>query len=105
MDAYLQETQHVRGHSGLKHGLGDEGESVVQLFRNCVCGSTLMDFFSDRRDTSERGLKRRETFGKILQLLEQKGLDAATARRELLSVMRGQPSKILERFGVRTDSV
>ncbi|MCK9987662.1 MAG: hypothetical protein AzoDbin1_04134, partial [Azoarcus sp.] len=42
-----------------------DGQVIVELFRNCVCGSTLMDCFRDRRDTSEAGLRRRARFGEL----------------------------------------
>lgn len=43
------------GRSGLKQSVDDGGHVIVELFRHCVCGSTLMDCFTDRRDASETG--------------------------------------------------
>lgn len=60
-----------------------------------------MDFFIDRRDISPKGLKRREIFGKMLVLLEQKGLSSNTARAELKGVMDGRHSDLLESLGIR----
>lgn len=31
--------------SGLKPGRDDDGNAIVELFRNCDCGSTLMECF------------------------------------------------------------
>lgn len=84
--------------SGLKQSLDDDGRAIVELFRNCVCGSTLMDCFNDRRDFSEAGLRRRQRFGELLAHLESQGLDPAIARSELLKVLRGQGSEILRRY-------
>lgn len=81
--------------SGLKQSLDDDGRAIVELFRNCVCGSTLMDCFNDRRDLSEAGLRRRQRFGELLEYLHGQGLPRLTARDELLKVTRGQPSELL----------
>ncbi|WP_028672302.1 hypothetical protein [Saccharospirillum impatiens] len=87
--------------SGLKGSWDDDDRTVVELFRNCECGSTLMDFFMDRRDRSSRGLKRRTVFGRLLDTLEAKGLSREIARQELTGVMNGNQSERLEAFGIR----
>lgn len=55
----------------------------------------------DRRDCSERGVRRRAVFGRLLDTLEKKGLDRLTARRELVGVMNGNRSKKLDALGIR----
>jgi hypothetical protein len=87
--------------SGLKGSWDDEDNTVVELFRNCECGSTLMDFFMDRRDKSSRGLKRRTVFGRLLDTLEDKGLSREIARQELTGVMNGNHSERIESLGIR----
>ena len=99
---YVQKTANVSGQTGLKKGYDDDDKPIVELFRNCVCGSTLMDCFSDRRDISSQGLKRRTLFGKLLSLLESKGIKSEVAREQLLLVLHGQPSKLLEQMGINT---
>lgn len=101
---YVEKTRDVSGQSGLKKGYDDDERPIVELFRNCVCGSTLMDCFSDRRDVSESGLKRRKLFGKLIAMLEDIGLEAGLARKELLKVMRGESSAVLEKLGVNTSN-
>lgn len=98
---FVQQSQDIGGRSGLKLSYDEDDRPLVELFRNCVCGSTLMDFFSDRRDSSRSGLKRREVFGKMLAHLETRGLDHETARLELLKLMRGDASEKLESLGIR----
>ncbi len=100
-DEFLEETQGLARGSGLKSGLTEEDQTVVMLFRNCSCGSTLMDQFENRRDDSPAGVHRRQAFGKILDLLRQRGLEASDARRELLKVVRGETSDLLTQLGVR----
>jgi hypothetical protein len=97
-EEFIQKTQIVRSdHSGLKSSEDDDGSTIVELFRNCSCGSTLMDAFSDRRDLSEAGEKRRNNFDKILQLVQKKyELERTDARNELLKIMRGQHSEIIK---------
>ena len=81
--------------SGLKQSVGDDGQTIVELFRNCACGSTLMDAFGDRRNLSEAGARRRQRFTELLDYLVGTGLDRAVARAELLVVMNGGRSEIL----------
>lgn len=93
---YVTQTDNLAsGRSGLKQSQDDDGQTIIELFRNCSCGSTLMDFFSDRRDLSEAGEKRRRRFDELLAYLADRGLDRAVARAELLKVTHGQPSEIL----------
>jgi hypothetical protein len=82
--------------SGLKQAL-DDGHPIVELYRNCACGSTLMDFFGDRRDVSPAGLLRRQRFGELIAYLGCHGVEAALARGELIKVMRGGQSEVLRR--------
>lgn len=99
VQAFVAETVSVRqGISGAKASFGDNEEVIVELYRNCVCGSTLMDFFSDRRDHSERGVKRRQKFEELMQYLIAQGVPAVQARTELLSVLRGGTSQLLQRY-------
>lgn len=83
--------------SGLKQSSDDDGRTIVEMFRNCACGSTLMDFFGDRRDPSEAGARRRQRFAELLTYLVSTGLTGVVARTELLTVMHGGTSEILAR--------
>jgi hypothetical protein len=87
--------------SGLKQTCDEDGKPIVELFRNCVCGSTLMSDFQDRRDFSPAGGKRRQRFDELLHLIQGRGIDGAVARRELLKLMRGQKSELLDRLRAR----
>ena len=98
-DQYFFETKSIsETNTGLKASEDDDGKAIVELFRNCVCGSTLMDFFSDRRDVSEAGLRRRKKFGEVLEFLVEKGLDIDIAKAELLKLVRGGESEILAKY-------
>ena len=88
---FMQQTQSVRQDiTGLKQSFDDDSVAIVEAYRTCVCGSTLMDFFSDRRDVSDAGSRRRELFDKLLPHLEEKGMDRIAARTHLLRLLRGQ---------------
>lgn len=102
VEAYVQETEDVAGQSGLKKGYDDDDRPIVELFRNCVCGSTLMDCFSDRRDISESGLERRKQFGKLMEMLTSKGMAGQVAKDELFKLLRGERSAVLEKLGINT---
>ena len=96
---YVAQTHAMpNGSEGLKQSLGDDGEVIVDLFRNCPCGSTLMDSFNNRRDTSQQGEARRQRFNELMSYLQSSGLSASMARHELLEVMHGRPSEILRKM-------
>lgn len=87
---FMRETRSVRQDiSGLKQSFDDDSVAIVEAYRNCLCGSTLMDFFSDRRDISESGARRRELFEKLLPHLQEKDMTPAAAREHLLALLRG----------------
>jgi hypothetical protein len=100
-EQFVQKTTEIAGQSGLKSSEDDDGDRIVELFRNCICGSTLMECFSDRRDLSKTGLKRRELFGRLMAMLEKKGVSADQARTELLKLIRGEHSRVLEEMGIK----
>lgn len=106
---WLRETVPVPRGSGLKAGQGDaDDEVVVELFRNCACGSTLLETFGDRRDGSESGERRRTSFGRWVRFLHARGYPMEQARRELIGAMRGTLSpelaEILKEVRERTQS-
>lgn len=96
VDDFISQTEAIRKSSGLKEDLGDDDQVIVELFRNCTCGSTLMDEFNNRRDLSVAGLKRRKKFGELIDRLVDKGFTAEISRNELLKVMRGEGSELLK---------
>jgi hypothetical protein len=102
VEEYVRKTGDVSGKSGLKTGYDDDDTPIVELFRNCVCGSTLMDCFTDRRDISDDGLKKRQLFAKLLDMLLAKGIAVDVARGELLKVLKGETSPVLEKLGIHT---
>lgn len=82
--------------SPLKAAKEADGSTLLEVFRNCPCGSTLMNEFHDRRDTSEQGRWRRALFEQLLVALQDDfGFDRQTARMELLKIMAGEPSERL----------
>jgi hypothetical protein len=74
------------GTSGLKQAQDDSGRRIVELFRNCPCGSTLMEPFGDRRADETR----RAHFDSVLTLLETRGFARNEARIALRKIMRGE---------------
>lgn len=96
IDDFLLQTDEIRNKSGLKQSIDDDDSTILELYRNCVCGSTLMDFFSDRRNTTAAGLKRREHFSNLVEHLIKAGVDAHSARAELLKVMNGEMSDVIK---------
>lgn len=94
--AYLVETRAMmQGARSLKSSRDDDGSVIVEVFRNCVCGSTLLSEFANRRDTSPQGEERRERFERLLALLMQRGLARGEAHAELLREIRGHGSEVV----------
>ena len=94
---FLAATQPVRENSsGLKQSHDDDGQAIVELFRNCVCGSTLLESYRNRRDLSDKGIVRRKQFQDMVGKLTATGCPEETARNELLKFVRGQPNDLLD---------
>jgi hypothetical protein len=105
-DEFVHETKRLNGSSGLMENRGcpEDGDApIVELYRNCVCGSTLMEFFNNRRDTSWNGQRRRAIFGKLVEGLVVNGLSRDEARKELLQVMHFNKSPLLESMGFQIE--
>ena len=95
-EEFLTATQPIRSDSsGLKQSRDDDGQMIVDLFRNCVCGSTLLESFQNRRNVSKDGVMRRMLFQDMVGRLVVMGYPAEAARGELLKLMRGQPNELL----------
>lgn len=93
---FIAATRAVRPNcSGLKQSLDDDDNPIVEVFRNCECGSTLMEIFNDRRDLSEAGIKRRHRFEEMLGHLVSRGVAREVAYAELIKLMRGQANELL----------
>lgn len=82
--------------SGLFSLEGGPIKTAVGLFRNCTCGTTLMADFQDRRDNSESGQARRQRFAALMDKLQEKGVGATDARRELHNVLSGESSSLID---------
>lgn len=97
-DYFAQTEAMPNGSAGLKQSQDDDGTIIVDLFRNCPCGSTLMDSFSNRRDATAVNAARRKRFGELLHYLVEQGLSADLARHEVQTILRGEHSAILSKF-------
>jgi len=97
---FTKRTEHINGKTGLKSSEDDDGGTILECFRNCVCGSTLLDFFADRRDTSAKGEKRRKAFDKVLAHLIENEIEEQRAREELKYYLKHKKSELLESLGV-----
>jgi hypothetical protein len=96
-EAFIGDTE-SKGASGLQEARDEEGYVVVELHRYCQCGAVLLDFFNDRRDLSDVGLKRRQRFGELLDYVVERGVERNLARQELIKVLHGHPSEILKKI-------
>lgn len=90
---YADEQQFLAETTSVAHGPSDirsvrddaaDNNIYLEVFRNCACGSTLMELFHSRRDLSEPGLTRRQLFDSMLTILLEAGHDRQEARAILL---------------------
>jgi hypothetical protein len=95
---FLRETRPLERHSGLKEVEEEDNSTAVEVYRNCVCGSTLMDLARDRREAPEAGGQGRDQFESMLQKLTQRGLEPNEAYTELRKLMRGEASPVIEQL-------
>ncbi len=100
-EEFLKETIPVKDltfedKSGLFALEGGGETTTIGVFRNCTCGTTLMADFHDRRDNSEANQKRRDQFDILLKALMDHGVEHLAARNELLHILRGEHSKVIE---------
>lgn len=96
---FLRETGSLpAGHSGFKQSRDDDEKVILELFRNCPCGSTLMEFFDDRRNAGEKDGERRRHFRQLQDYLVAQGVEAQLARQEILKVLAGGESELLARL-------
>ena len=92
------QTVNLMRYSGLIVADEEEKQPVIGLYRNCTCGTTLFVFCKNRRDVSEQGIQRRETFDQLLKMFKAAGLDLPIAREELLKIVRGEESELLRKY-------
>ena len=97
LGGFLEQTHNTVGSSGLMAVDGRRRASMIGVFRNCVCRSTLLVPCRDRRSRTRRQLKRRRIFGELLDTMEKRGWPRGDARQELLKLMRGEKSRILDK--------
>jgi hypothetical protein len=96
VEEFISQTESLQRSSGFQEGVYDDNRIILELFRNCTCGSTLMDEFNNRRNLSPAGIKRRKKFGELVERLTKSGFSPETIRSELLKIMAGEGSKLLK---------
>jgi hypothetical protein len=99
LESFVDGTTPVQSGTGLMGYDVGGGFQQVAMMRNCSCGSTMATFCCDRRDCTETGARRRAMFDNLLGELRTRGIDAITARTQLLAFLHGERSPILESMG------
>ncbi|NOQ76599.1 MAG: oxidoreductase [Methylococcaceae bacterium] len=96
-DDFLIKTDNMpNDRSSLKEAIEEDGTAIVEVFRNCRCGSTLMDEFNSRRDYSDTGLKNRLEFNNFLIILQNQHIPLEIARSEVRKLLQGKKSDMLD---------
>lgn len=82
---FISRTDDLPNSTGLQYF--GEGQNSTALYRNCACQSTLIVLCNNRRDETERGIKRREIFEELYRMLLQVKPDAQYCREQLLKLL------------------
>ncbi|MEH6823149.1 MAG: hypothetical protein V7629_04460 [Motiliproteus sp.] len=95
LEQLVAETTPPQG-GGLKEAV-DYLKPRVEMECLCSCGSLLTEAFNDRRASEGVGSQRRSLFERLLRLLSEGGMPVKMAKKELIKVMKGQSSELLDR--------
>lgn len=80
---------HVRSEIRAVEDDPDEPEDFyLEVYRNCKCGSTLMERFHSRRDMSPAGMERRKAFEDMVDVLEGAGYSRPEGQEMLRNFLR-----------------
>jgi len=90
LQAFIDGSQSILDTSGLREFVDGDLRSALELYRNCRCGSTLMEFCENRRDSSPSGAAARKLFARLLDEMASSGIDADTLRRMFQASRSGQ---------------
>ena len=96
--AFIADTQAAKTGSAIKQSHDENGEVVIELFRDCQCGSTLMNPFYSRRGSSDLASKCREEFDHLIEHMTANGHTHASAGEELRHVITGGYADILSQL-------
>lgn len=95
-EEFFARTIQIGKSTGVKQALDDNGQTILEFFRNCPCGSTLMEEFQNRRNQSETGKIKRDEFDKILEILMNNGIPKDRGRLEILRYIRGESGTVID---------
>jgi hypothetical protein len=70
----------------------------IDMGSNCSCGSKLVSVPIAFRTSFTTERSRREKFGVMLESLVKHGIEVKTARAELIMLLSGKPSKLIQDF-------
>ncbi|MEM7392597.1 MAG: hypothetical protein AAF492_09625 [Verrucomicrobiota bacterium] len=87
LDDFINRTRPIAQGSGLLDSINHPRRKIFDLWRDCVCGSTMMMVCDERRDLSEKGIRIREAIGGILNDLMARGLNYEEAKTKILSLV------------------
>lgn len=95
---FVRDTVSTTQGAGLKQGFTDDEQAIVELFRNCQCGSTLMSAMHSRRGNSDLASECRDQFDKLVAQMAATGKTHESAREDLRQVITGGYGDILEQL-------
>ncbi|MCB1615570.1 MAG: hypothetical protein KDI30_06110 [Pseudomonadales bacterium] len=81
----------------ISRNITDHGELRIEARFRCGCGHETKTSTPERRDHSEKGIKRRKTFDELMAIMMAKGIKKGQAKMELLKVVRGEESYLISK--------
>ncbi|MBL4852287.1 MAG: CbiX/SirB N-terminal domain-containing protein [Gammaproteobacteria bacterium] len=98
LSEFIRDTVSTTPETGLKQGFNDEEQAIVELLRNCQCGSILMSPVHSRRGNSDLASECREQFDQLVAQMAATGRTHESAREDLRQVITGGYGDILEQL-------
>ncbi len=95
LEEFIRDTVSTSAGTGLKQGFSDDEQAIVELFRHCQCGSTLMSPVHSRRGNSDLASECREQFDRLVAQMATSGRTHESAREDLRQVITGSYGDIL----------
>lgn len=96
--AFIEQTLPASIAKGIKPAHGNNGQEILEIFRNCHCGATLMSPFYSRRGSSGLASECRQQFDKLVTQMTLSGRTQEAAQGELRQVITGGYADILEQL-------
>jgi len=99
-EEFVQNTLPVENLENVFESYDSNKRRILEVVRACHCGKVILEEFFSRRDSSLEGIERRAEFSHYLHELRGAGMKKEEAHSELLGLVNGQHSYLMDRLGI-----